>query len=313
MMDEKGQIAVDFLLGISLFLIALTFTVQFIPGMFMSGSAGESSLDYTAYRTATILAEDTGWWVNNTGSGSGTDWEAHTSDIKRIGLAVDDEPRSKLTNSPNILSKTKIEQFMLIDEDGIIEKLGLYNNVDGTLFAYGYNISIVSIENNGIPFVINGNATVRGSTAPDDQEIAKITRVVLVETGHAAVLNANELTDTINIKGPYEENVTIQIRNLNGTNPSFLNATLENVTLTQHSDFTITRKTGWTSSEVNGSIHINDIICLDFDHGLFNSSNTYRLDLSFSNVTLDPGPPFVSYNKRSTPLYEPAYMIVEVW
>jgi hypothetical protein len=284
--------------------------------MFMSGSAGESSLDYTAYRTATVLAEDTGWWGNNTDSG--TDWEgAHPADIKRIGLAVDDEPDSKLTNSPNILSKAKIERFMLIDEKNLTEMLGLYNNIDGSHFSYGYNISI---RQDGLPFEIKGTPIVRGNTAPDDQEIAKITRVVLVETGRAAVLQGSDLTGesisegTIIVNGPCEDNVTIQIRNLNGTSPSFLNATLDNTTiLTQPSDFTITKKNIWTSSAHSGSIDIDDIICLDFDHNLFSLNKSYRLDLTFSNVTLDPGPPFVSYNNRSTPLYEPAYLIVEVW
>jgi len=72
MMDEDGQISLDFLLGISLFLIALMFIVQFIPGLFIPGTSGEGSLDYTAYRTATILVEDPGSWGNSTSSG--TDW-----------------------------------------------------------------------------------------------------------------------------------------------------------------------------------------------------------------------------------------------
>ncbi|WP_094227898.1 DUF7287 family protein [Methanolobus psychrotolerans] len=314
MMDEKGQIAVDFLLGISLFLIALTFTVQFIPGMFMSGTAGESSLDYTAYRTATVLVEDTGWWGNSTSSG--TDWETQPSNMMRIGLAADDEPKSKLTNSPNLLSKAKIEQFMLVNENTLIENLGLYNNVDNTHFSYGYNISI---NQEGVPLVLNSTAIMRGKPTPLDREVSKITRVVLVETGTVAVLKGSELTGEIaseaiiNVTGPFEENITIQIRNLNGANHSFLNAVVDNVTLTPSSDYTIYKKTGWTDLPLNGSLTSTDLICLNLDHNRFNLSQDYKLELRFSNVTLDPGPPFIRYNNHSSPLYEPAYLTVEVW
>lgn len=314
MMDEKGQIAVDFLLGISLFLIALTFTVQFIPGMFMSGTAGESSLDYTAYRTATVLVEDTGWWGNSTSSG--TDWEAQPSNMMRIGLAADDEPKSKLTNSPNLLSKTKIEQFMLVNESTLIEKLGLYNNVDNTHFSYGYNISITQY---GVPLVLNSTPIMRGKPTPLDREVSKITRVVLVETGTVAVLKGSELTGEIsseaiiNVTGPFEENITIQIRNLNGANHSFLNAVVDNVTLTPSSDYTIYKKNGWTDLPLNGSLTSTDLICLNLDYNRFNLSQDYKLELRFSNVTLDPGPPFIIYNNHSNPLYEPAYLTVEVW
>ncbi|WP_406661155.1 hypothetical protein V7O66_01130 [Methanolobus sp. ZRKC3] len=102
MPDENWQISTDFLPGSSLFFIALIFVFQFIPGLFIPGMAGEISLDYTAYRTASILPEDTGWWGNNTKSA--TDGENHPDDIMRIGLANhDDDINSKLTNSPNLL------------------------------------------------------------------------------------------------------------------------------------------------------------------------------------------------------------------
>lgn len=60
MMSDEGQISIDFLVGISIFLLTLAFMIQFIPGLFMSVS-GEGSLNSVAYRTATILAEDPGW------------------------------------------------------------------------------------------------------------------------------------------------------------------------------------------------------------------------------------------------------------
>ncbi|SFM67063.1 DUF7287 family protein [Methanolobus profundi] len=317
MKDESGQIAVDFLLGISLVLIALSFTMQFVPGLFTSGSAGESSLDYTAYRTATILVEDTGWWEHSTGNG--TDWETHTSDLMRIGLAVDDEPGTRLTNVPNLISKDKIGQFMLLDESIMVEVLGLYNNVDGSRFAYGYNISITK---KGAIINVNNTAITRGTTVPDDQEIAKISRIVLIEHGTTAVLKGDSITSsssskaTVNITGPFEENITIQLQNLNisGVGPAFVNASLDGAILTQPADMTIYRLEGWDHSPFSGSLNGTDVICFNIDNSLFNMGTEYRIDLEFSNVTFNnTGTSFVNYNNISSPLYEPAYLTVEVW
>jgi len=37
-MDDRGQVAFDFLLGMGLFLVAFIFTMQFVPGLFISDS-----------------------------------------------------------------------------------------------------------------------------------------------------------------------------------------------------------------------------------------------------------------------------------
>lgn len=315
-MDNKGQIAVDFLLGISLFLIALTFTVQFIPGMFMSGSAGESSLDYTAYRTATVLVEDTGWWANSTSSG--TDWEEHPANIMRMGLAVDDDPSSKLTNSPNIISRNKTLQMMNVDDTTFIEMMGLYNNIDDTLFDYGYNISFIQ---GGNILVLNNTSIIRGQIIPEYQETTKITRIVFVEKGTIASFKGDYLTSelantaTINITGPFTENITIQISDLNLTGSSaFLNASLDGTILTQPSNYTVCKKDGWEKASFNGTLSSDDVLSFNFDKELFSSSSEYRLDLEFRNVTLPtPGPPFTNYNDENSTHYEPAYLVVEVW
>ncbi|MDW7731128.1 MAG: hypothetical protein SCH66_01720 [Methanolobus sp.] len=317
MVNEKGQVAVDFLLGMSLVLIALGFTMQFIPGLFMSGSAGESSLDYTAYRTAAVLVEDTGWWENNTMNG--TDWEYHPGNALRIGLAADDEPRSRLTDSPNLISRKKTEQFMFLNESTLVEMLGIYNDVDDTHFAYGYNISITQDNS---PLILNNTTIVRGEVPPRDLETAKISRVVLVEKGTVSVFTGDEITGgssshaTINVTGPFEDSINIELRNLNisGTNPAFLNARLDGNPLTQPSDFSIYKKIGWTNFPLNGSLGAEDTICLNLEHGLFNTGTDHRLDLEFKNITfLSSGSSFKNYNNRSTAFYEPAYLTVEVW
>ncbi|SFM67199.1 DUF7287 family protein [Methanolobus profundi] len=324
MADDRGQIAVDFLLGISLFLIALIFTVQFIPGMFMAGSARESSLDYTAYRTATILVEDTGWWGNSTSSG--TDWEEHPANAMRVGLAVDDDTSSRLTNTPNVLSMNKTVQLMQMNDEDLIEILGLYNNIDGTRFSYGYNISIT--KNNG-PMVLDGRPVMLGETAPSDRETSKITRIVLVEAGTVANFDADDLPidpytasveDTIlNITGPLENTIAIQINGLNitGIDPSFKKLTLDGVNLNEGIDYTSYKVdiNGTISTLTStGKIIDTDIIRFYLEPGLLNHSQTYQLEINLKDITFTKiAPPFVDYRDGIEVYYEPAYLTVEVW
>lgn len=319
MMDENGQISVDFLLGLSLFLLALMFVIQFIPGMFIPSLAGDSSLDYTAYRTASILAEDTGWWGNSTSSA--TDWENHPNYTMRIGLASDDDINSRLTNTPNLLSKDKIISMMQVNESILVEKLGLYNNVDGTSFSYGYNISIT--ENDQV-LILNNSSVSFGESIPTDREVSKITRVILVETGNISYFNGTELTTAqahpsqiaaLNITGPLYENITIQIDNLNisGTNPSFENITLDGNLVTQSHNYSVYKKGIIDCTPLNGTIDSNDIILISLNASLFNATQAYQLEFEFNNISFSNPAPLLNYNDRVEKLYETAYLTVEVW
>ncbi len=345
MMDEKGQIAVDFLLGISLFLIALIFIVQFIPGLFLSGSAGESSLDYTAYRTAAILAEDTGWWGNSTSSG--TAWEAHPDNVMRIGLAVDHEPESKLTNTPNLLSKDKIERFMVLNGSNIIEMLGLYNNVDGTHFSYGYNISISQITQNNTPLVLNNTPITLGEATPHDRESSKITRIVLVdiEKEIEAQIEADELTipseedddedddedeedeeefeegdPVLSITGPLNNKMKLQISNLSitGDDPSFEKLMRDGVQLNEGSDYISYQLVNGTMIPLTstGEITSSDIVVFCIEPGIFNENRIYELKIDLKDISfIESGRPPLDLNQyiKTISAYEPAYLTVEVW
>lgn len=351
MIDEKGQIAVDFLLGISLFLIALIFIVQFIPGLFLSGSAGESSLDYTAYRTAAILAEDTGWWGNSTSSG--TAWEAHPdNDIMRIGLAADHEPESKLTNTPNLLSKDKIERFMMLNESDIIEMLGLYNNVDDTHFSYGYNISISQVSQNNALLILNNTPITLGEATPHDRESSKITRIVLVDVEKEieAQIEADELTipseedddeddeededededdedeefeegdPVLSITGPLNNEMKLQISNLSitGHDPTFKRLMRDGVQLNEGSDYISYQLVNGTMVPLTstGKITSSDIVVFCIEPGIFNENRTYELKIDLKDISfIESGRPPLNLNQyfKTIYAYEPAYLTVEVW
>lgn len=321
-MDERGQIAIDFLIGISIVLVAVGFTLQFVPGIFISGDGGDEKFGYAAYRTSCILAEDPGWWADNTSNASGSEWEKHPGKVQRIGLAVDNDVNSRLTETPNKISKEKLIQFMLIDEDELIRKLGLFDSVDNNQINYRYNISFLR---DGYPIIIDNHTAIRGDKFPDDSNIAKITRIVLLETGNVSVFDAESLTTNdslshhadINFTGPATENLTIQIKNFNisGSSPMFANAAINGSTLSSSSDYTLLKRPLYGEFRPDtGPLVEDDALRISFNKSLFTSDQTYQIRLNFNNVTFtNQGPPFSNYEDNIEKLYETALLKVEVW
>ncbi len=321
MMDDNGQISVDFLVGISLFLITLTFTVQFIPGLFTSVSSGDESIGFIAYRTASILTEDSGWWGNGTDSGS--NWEAHINDTMRIGMAADDDVNTRLTNTPNILNRSKVINLNALSEDTLVTKLGLYDDINGAHMNYGYNISITS---NGNPLIINNTSTVVGQITPTNTDVLVTNRFILVEMGNVAQFNATEITTTlptpsnmtlINITGTQIEDVDIRITNFNitGPNPQFLNAILDGTILNISADYdAYIKEDGGEYSVYSDPLNSTDTLKLVFDQDLFTLNTTYQIELNFNGMNFsNPGPPYTEYTNNTETLYKPAYLTVKVW
>ncbi len=324
LVTDDGQISVDFLLGISIFLLTFGLVIQFIPSLFISTSGG-GSLNSVAYRTANILADDPGWWQNNTQNG--TDWEMHTEYISRIGLASDATPSTRHTQTPKMLDKAKIQQMLKLNETVLTSKLGLYDKISGSQVDYGYNITL---EQNGNPMIINGSIISFGETPPASQDVYKITRQVLVETGNIASLRFDELTNElpladdkalINISGPQSEDVIIQIIDFNISNPNaakFNLAKLNGSGLNIPSDYSAYKRTN-ASDFIYSTIPIplensTDTLRLIFNHTLFSINTTYQLELKFTQMNfIRIGPPYIEYISKIEPLYEPATLVVEVW
>lgn len=318
--SEEGQISIDFLLGISLFILSLGFLVQFIPTLFLSTS-DEGSLNSVAYRTANILVEDPGWWENRTGNQNGTDWEIHTGDLSRIGLAVDKTPRTKQTKTPNILNKTKIKMVQNLNETTLIKNLGLYDIINGAQVDYGSNITF---EQNNMIMFMNGSALSFGNSLPASQDVFKITRKVLVENGTIAGFKSNELksknptndTVIINIPGPQYEDVIVQVTDFNTTplNPYFIGTNLNGTVLNAPSDYNVYKKTNMSDFvNYSGPLNNTDTLRLILNHTLFPVNLTYELELKFNQTNFTNGPPYINYSDRIEPLYEPASLVVKVW
>lgn len=56
--DTRGQLSLDFLIGISVFLLAFIFVFAFIPGLFVPYTSNSDELTMTADRLAMTLVED---------------------------------------------------------------------------------------------------------------------------------------------------------------------------------------------------------------------------------------------------------------
>ncbi len=323
MKEESGQIAIDFLAGLALFLIALTFTVQFVPGLFSTISSSDEDLSIISYRTATILSEDPGWWDEKSGvsNSTGTDWEDHTDHVFRLGFAEDSSHQSRTTNKPNILNYSKIESTQGLNEDEIITMLGLFDNVNGARIEYEYNISILQ---NGIPVRIGNQTATFGTPSPYRDNVFQTKRLVLVEEGEIANFSADDLKAAssnddmaiINITGPIEKNIIVQISGFNVTNnTSYMSSELNGSLLIQDSqNYSVYIKRDGSSDfrPYTDPIHPNDTLKLVYYQDIFNETHN-QLGINFSEMNIVPGPPYIEYADYAKQHYEKAELVVEVW
>ena len=103
MIDDDGNLSIDFLVGFTIFMITLIYVATLIPTLFIGLQSNSIDYDAVAYRTGVILAEDPGMPYNPS-------WETlpniSDSEILRFGLALSKD-------TPNILTPEKINRFFL--------------------------------------------------------------------------------------------------------------------------------------------------------------------------------------------------------
>ncbi|ADN35314.1 conserved hypothetical protein [Methanolacinia petrolearia DSM 11571] len=184
---ENGILSVDFLIGFSIFLLALIMILTMIPGIFAGLDSAQIDYDAVAYRTSVILCEDPGWPADD------DSWEFmdtyHKDDIDRLGLAVS-------STSPNILSKEKTKAFFNENENLVLDNDDYHSKVLFGEIPYYYNISL-KIENDPV------NTT--GNIAPDSGYGYMRRLVKLKEPGYAKIDSGefNKTNTTITTLNPY--------------------------------------------------------------------------------------------------------------
>jgi len=115
MIDENGNLSIDFLVGFTIFLIGFIWVVSMIPGLLIGLQAHTIDYDAVAYRTGVILAEDPGWPVSPA-------WESYIDaqkfNVTRFGLAIS-------RDTPNILSQDKINRFFNVSRTDPLSDLSI--------------------------------------------------------------------------------------------------------------------------------------------------------------------------------------------
>ena len=99
---EEGLLSLDFLIGFTIFLIALIFVGVMISGLLVHLQSRTIDYDAVAYRTSVVLVEDPGepanWQLAN------LTYPEERANVKRLGLAIQ-------KNYPEILLQDKVEKF----------------------------------------------------------------------------------------------------------------------------------------------------------------------------------------------------------
>jgi hypothetical protein len=166
---------------------------------------------------------------------------------------------------------------------------------------------------------INDSSLSFGETQPISQDIFRIKRQVLVETGNIVLLRADELKNNsnnsvqINVSENPKEDVVIQITNFTITDPNAkFNGTFVNGTSPGTSFYDIKKRTNITSFhtfDTSETLNSTDTLRFSFNQTLFPGT----IELNFTNMTFSTGFQYVEYENKTEKLYEPASLIVEVW
>ena len=255
--DEGAQSSIDFLTGVVIFMLTLTYLMVQIPSIFAPFQTQSTDLQPVAYRTSMILVEDAGWWDDSSNGQSGTDWENVSRDnVCRIGLAANKHNPSNFSELLNrgkvcVLSENKIKALNLTytnrtTHNWIRDRLGL--NITR---IYAYNISLQYLNGTTAePMFIPNNtrpALCIGNLIPETTEVEKMERLVAIEGDSEASclnLNATANTSSVNLTLPGLSSFVVRVgpgdfREANQTADARVNVTLNN---TKHNNVSVINK-----------------------------------------------------------------------
>ncbi len=199
--NNQGQMTLDFLLGLTIFLIALIYLVAAIPGIFLPYQNNAVDLSSVAYRTSSLLVEDPGYYIPSGSYIGFTGWEKsqqNINNLSRIGLAS-----SKST--PGVISLRKINALQdSVSYRDSRDDLGLNNTV-----PYDYSLSITWTNKSGhVETMTKPNAT--EPKAPVGSNVETIERAVLIDEGSSILINGAEYYNNTsdNLDGKLSFNLT---------------------------------------------------------------------------------------------------------
>jgi len=212
---DSGNISIDFLMGLLVFVLAFAYIMTAIPGIFVPYQSTSIDLGSVVYRTSSILVEDPGWYTRTVGgvNNSYSDWDQGDNQnyVTRVGLAID-------KRSPNVLSMDKIRAMQSLPYITARDKMGLHNTA-----VYNFSLSLKALKPLG-PVEILNFSSYGGSGI-----VESIDRIVHIREGQGILINdasayADPLNDTlfgpqnyaiINHNPALYGNVSIRLQGLN--------------------------------------------------------------------------------------------------
>jgi hypothetical protein len=169
---EEGLLSLDFLIGFTIFLIALIFVGVMISGLLVHLQSRTIDYDAVAYRTSVVLVEDPGepanWQLAN------LSYPAERANVKRLGLAIQ-------KNYPGILLQDKVEKFFNDTTSAGCLAEGKFCNPEDYReklifgdYPYYFNISLKNLDAPSPTLTV-------GNPIPDQTRYGYIKRVVKIQ------------------------------------------------------------------------------------------------------------------------------------
>jgi hypothetical protein len=156
MIDESGQLSLDFIIGFTIFMLAFIFVATLSSGLIIGLQSKTIDYDAVAYRTGVILVEDPGEPSTPTYATQVDpmkEWELldkdHKDSIIRLGLAISKD-------NPNIISRAKADKFFnqtYFDNSEDYRNKLLFNT--SGQYPYYFNIALTGYTPVGNPYPNN--------------------------------------------------------------------------------------------------------------------------------------------------------------
>jgi hypothetical protein len=343
---EDGLLSLDFIIGFTIFLIALIFVALMISGLLVHLQSRTIDYDAVAYRTAVVLVEDPGepenWPLMD------LNYEAERDSVRRLGLGVaKNYPANYPGSYPGVLKLTKVEKFFTyknppfcMGDDTFCKPDDYRDKVIFGDYPYQFNITL----NTTLGTYTVGNI-------PPEQSHGYIKRIVKIQRPGsiqdiAVIPNGNQKTITIRVNfyelytqpppyliDPLSENLTIFIQNFSNLSatPNLTDIQICKYPLAglpgcigwnaydDYPDLNVTidgipvgeTPPPWNSIDNNTTILLEGGLFPRIGYDEFSSIDTIlTFDQNVTNQTLY----YYNYTSGVTqPLLEPAVLEVRVW
>ena len=199
MQNDRGNLSIDFLAGITIFMISLIWVATLIPGILIGVQTRTIDVDAISYRTGVILTEDPGMpisppWENKN--------DYQKSEVERFGLAASKD-------TPNILKMAKIERFFC--STSFSYPTDYKNRLIFGDRPYGFNITLSTFD---------GELT-RSLGDLKPEEYGYIRRLVKIKYPSNTTIDAQTLKNSANVT-QHVFSIQLNITELIGNEPNFM-------------------------------------------------------------------------------------------